>query len=87
LQQKIFKTMNQSCEVKKKPKTFKEFIKSSYFLKPFLGVVIGGVAGYLYYHFIGCSSGSCAITGNPFMSTIVGSFLGFFVLNSPCSKC
>ena len=79
--------MYQSCEIKKKPKTFKEFIKSSYFLRPFLGVVIGGIAGYLYYHFVGCASGSCAITGNPFMSTIAGGFLGFFVLNSPCSKC
>jgi hypothetical protein len=79
--------MNRSCEDKNKPKTFKEFLKSSYFLKPFLGVVIGGVAGFLYYHFVGCSSGSCAITGNPFMSTIAGSSLGFFILNSSCSKC
>lgn len=79
--------MDHSCEVKKKPKTFKEFIKSSYFLRPFLGIVIGGIGGYLYYHFVGCSSGSCAITGNPFMSTISGAFLGFFALNSPCSKC
>jgi len=79
--------MDQSCEVKKKPKTFKEVIKSSYFLRPLLGIVIGGVAGYLYYHFVGCASGSCAITGNPFMSIIAGSFLGFFILNSPCSRC
>jgi hypothetical protein len=79
--------MDQSCEVKKKTKTFKEFIKSSYFLRPFPGIVIGGVAGYLYYHFVVCSSGSCAITSNPFMSTIAGSFLGFFILNSLCSKC
>lgn len=79
--------MDASCEVKKKPKTFKEFMKSSYFLKPFLGVVIGGVAGYLYYHFVGCASGSCAITSNPVMSTIAGVFLGFFIVNSPCTKC
>ncbi|MCX6250906.1 MAG: hypothetical protein NTX61_09145 [Bacteroidetes bacterium] len=79
--------MEETCSVKKKPKTFKEFIISSYFLRPFLGIVIGGVAGYLYYHFIGCASGSCAITGNPFMSTLAGAFLGFFILNSPCNKC
>lgn len=53
--------MNQSCEVKNKPKTFKEFIKSSFFRKPFLGIVIGGLAGYLYYHFVGCASGSSAM--------------------------
>ena len=79
--------MNESCEAKKRPATFKAFVKSSYFLKPFLGIVVGGIGGYLYYHFVGCSSGSCAITGNPYMSTLGGAFLGFFALNSPCTKC
>jgi hypothetical protein len=79
--------MDQSCEVKKKPKTIKEFIKSSFFWKPFLGIVIGGIAGYLYYHFAGCASGTCAITSNPYLSTIGGGLGGFFILNSPCSKC
>jgi len=79
--------MNESCESGKKPKTFREFIRSSYFLRPLLGILIGGAGGYLYYHFAGCSSGSCAITGNPYMSTLAGAFLGFFALNSPCSKC
>jgi len=79
--------MDQSCEVKKKPKTFKEFLKSSFFWNPFLGIAIGGIAGYLYFHFAGCASGSCAITSNPYLSTIGGGFLGFFILNSPCRKC
>jgi len=79
--------MDRSCETKKKPKTFREFIRSSHFLRPFLGIIIGGVAGYLYYHFVGCSSGSCAITSNPYISTMAGSFFGFFISNSPCSKC
>ena len=78
--------MDQSCEVKKRPATFKELIKSSFFWKPFLGIVIGGIAGYLYYHFVGCASGTCA-TSNPYLSTIGGGFLGYFILNSPCSKC
>ncbi len=79
--------MENSCEVNKRPGTFREFIRSSYFLRPFLGVVLGGVAGFLYYFFVGCVSGSCAITNDPYMSIIAGSFLGFFILNSPCSKC
>lgn len=79
--------MSQSCQARKKPNSFKEFIKSSYFLKPLLGVIIGGIAGFLYYHFVGCASGSCAIASNPYMSTIGGSFLGFFLINSPRSKC
>jgi len=79
--------MSQSCEAKKKPKSFKELMTSSYFWRPFLGIMIGGIGGFLYYHFIGCASGSCAITSNPYLSTLGGSFLGLFVFNSPCGKC
>ena len=79
--------MEKTCETKKKPKTLKEFFGSSFFWKPFSGVVIGGIAGFLYYHFVGCSSGSCAITGNPYLSTLMGGFMGFFMVNSPCRKC
>jgi len=64
----------------------REFFKSWQFWKPFLAVFIGGVAGFLYYHFVGCTSGQCAITSNPYSSVIGGSFLGLFVVNSPCSR-
>ncbi len=45
-------------------------------LKIYYPVLIGGLLGYLYYHFIGCSSGSCPITGNPFISTVYGALIG-----------
>jgi hypothetical protein len=79
--------MDQPFEIKKKPRTLKECLKSSSFLRPLIGVVLGGAGGYLYYHFIGCSSGSCAITGNPYISTLAGGFLGFFTLKSPGAQC
>jgi hypothetical protein len=79
--------MDKTCETKTKPRTFKEFIKSSYFWKPFLGVAIGGIGGFLYYYFVGCASGTCAITSNPYMSTLFGSFFGFFIVNRPCGRC
>jgi hypothetical protein len=41
-----------------------------------LGIVIGGVAGYAYYRFIGCSSGACPLTSNPYISTIYGAVMG-----------
>ena len=78
--------MDEQVEVKPGPKTFAEFIKSSYFLRPFLGIVLGGLAGYLYYHFVGCASGTCAITSSPYGSTLMGSLLGLFVANSPCVR-
>ena len=45
-------------------------------IKRILPVVGGAVLGYTYYHFIGCNSGSCAITSNPYISTAYGAFLG-----------
>ncbi|MEI7435967.1 MAG: DUF6132 family protein [bacterium] len=41
-----------------------------------IGVVAGGVLGYCVYRFIGCSSGTCPITSNPWVSTIVGMLMG-----------
>ncbi len=64
----------------------KDFFKSWRFWRPFIAVVIGSVAGFLYYYFVGCNSGSCAITSSPYKSTIWGGLLGFFLVNSPCSR-
>lgn len=78
--------MEQNCKIQPKPKTVKEFFTSWYFWKPFLGTSIGGLAGFLYYYYVGCNSGSCAITSNPYVSIIWGSLLGLFLVNSPCSS-
>ena len=56
------------------------------FRKPVLGIAIGAAAGFLYYYFIGCSSGSCPITSNPYMSILWGGLLGLFITSSPCSR-
>jgi hypothetical protein len=64
----------------------KVLLKSWNFWKPFLAVFIGVLAGFLYYYFIGCRSGSCPITGNPYMSMLWGGLMGLFLVNSPCSK-
>ncbi len=48
----------------------------------FLGVFAGAIGGYLYYHFIGCYSGSCAITSQPLNSTVYGALMGGLLFNS-----
>lgn len=40
------------------------------------GIAVGAIAGYSYYHFIGCTSGSCPITSQPLNSTAYGAVLG-----------
>jgi hypothetical protein len=45
--------------------------------KSLLGVLIGAVTGYLYYSFVGCSSGSCLIASNPFIMVPYAALLGY----------
>lgn len=40
------------------------------------GAVIGAVAGFLYWKFIGCATGTCAITSKPFNSSIYFAAMG-----------
>ncbi len=44
-------------------------------------VVFGGAAGYAFYRFVGCKSGTCPITGNPWISTLYGALLGALILS------
>lgn len=41
-----------------------------------LGIIIGGFTGYLYWKFIGCNSGTCAITSKPINTSIYGAVMG-----------
>jgi hypothetical protein len=45
------------------------------------GVVIGAIAGYFYYVYVGCNSGSCSITSKPFNSTAYGAVMGGLFLS------
>lgn len=40
------------------------------------GFVLGGIAGYAYYYFVGCASGSCPISSNPVISTLYIGLMG-----------
>ena len=57
-----------------------KFLKSNVFT--IVGMVLGAAGGYLYYHFVGCASGTCAITSNPWISTLYGSMMGGLLLNT-----
>ena len=45
------------------------------------GIISGAVGGYLYYYFIGCNSGTCPITSNPYISILYGAMVGYLVFD------
>ena len=45
-----------------------------------IGIVLGGILGYAYYHFIGCNTGTCAITSKPINSSVYGMVMGYLIL-------
>lgn len=46
------------------------------------GIAIGAIAGYYYWEFIGCNSGSCAITSKPLNSSLYGAMMGGFLFST-----
>ncbi|MCE2742455.1 MAG: DUF6132 family protein [Fluviicola sp.] len=46
-----------------------------------IGVIVGAIGGYLYYHFVGCASGTCAITSKPLNSSLYGAMMGGLLFN------
>jgi len=64
-----------------------EFFKSlTVWHKRAIAAVIGGAGGYAYYYYIGCISGTCAITSNPYISTVYGMVMGALLISSPTKK-
>ncbi len=59
--------------------------KQSFFSKipviSLVGLIVGALGGYIYYLEIGCVSGTCAITSNPWMSTLWGAAFGYLVFD------
>jgi hypothetical protein len=46
------------------------------------GAIIGALAGWLYWKYVGCASGACVITSKPLNSTLYGALLGALLFNT-----
>lgn len=44
-----------------------------------MGFGVGALAGWSYWFFIGCSSGTCAITSSPVNSTLYMAVMGVLI--------
>lgn len=47
-----------------------QFLKNN--ILAIAGVITGSIAGFQYWKFIGCTSGTCYIQTNPFRMTLYG---------------
>ena len=57
----------------------KEFIKNN--ILKITGELIGGAGGFAYYYFVGCTSGTCPITSNPYISILWGAVMGYLIFD------
>lgn len=55
------------------------------YIKLLLGVSLGAIAGFAYYYFIGCNSGSCPISSNLYITVGYGALVGL-ILSIPSKK-
>ncbi|MFM7726051.1 MAG: hypothetical protein ACKO7B_05085 [Flavobacteriales bacterium] len=54
--------------------------------KSIIASFLGAVAGYLYYSLVGCATGGCMISSNPFVSTLYGAMMGLVAVGWPETK-
>ena len=47
-----------------------------------LGVLVGGLAGFLYWKYVGCLTGTCSITSSPVNSTIYFALMGALLFSA-----
>lgn len=46
-----------------------------------LGAILGAIGGYFYYLYVGCASGTCPITSNPYASILWGAIMGYLIFD------
>jgi outer membrane lipoprotein SlyB len=48
-------------------------------IKAVAGLIGGGALGYFYYRKVGCTSGACPLTSNPWITTVYGAVMGLLL--------
>ena len=48
-------------------------------MRMLIGALLGGLIGYGYYRLVGCSTGACPITSNPYITITYGAIVGIVI--------
>ena len=46
-----------------------------------IGVFVGAIAGFLYWKYVGCLTGTCKITSSPINSSLYFSLMGLLIFS------
>jgi uncharacterized membrane protein YedE/YeeE len=52
------------------------------YLKWIISAIAGATIGLGYWYFVGCNTGTCAITSSPLNSTLYGALIGVLFINT-----
>ncbi len=47
--------------------------------KAVIGAVVGAAVGYAMYRFVGCKSGTCPLTANPWVAMVIWGLMGLML--------
>jgi len=77
---RIVKTMSSTHKAKEPLiQTVISKVKDS--IPQIIGLVLGGLVGYIYYYKVGCASGTCPIKSNPWLMTLWGAIMGYLIID------
>jgi hypothetical protein len=57
----------------------KTYLAGSIWRTRILFSLLGALGGYAYYYYVGCASGTCPISSNPYVSTLYGAGMGLIL--------
>jgi hypothetical protein len=73
-------------ELKQEDSRIKRTVNSAHFKKSAIAILVGTIAGFLFFYFTEGRLMESIPAGEILKSMAVGGFFGFFFTNSPCAR-